>query len=73
MIKVAEGLQLRFVAEGIETRQQHEYLLKHGGGVGQGYYYSRPLAKDQITDYILAHNWRREEFQQVKRRQASPM
>lgn len=73
MIRVAEGLQLRFVAEGIETRQQHEYLLKHGGAVGQGYYYSRPLAKNQATNYILTHMDATEDLQQVKRRQASPM
>jgi diguanylate cyclase (GGDEF)-like protein/PAS domain S-box-containing protein len=73
MIKVAEGLQLRFVAEGVETRQQHEYLLKHGGATGQGYYYCRPVAKNQIADYILAHNNEEEEFLAVKKRQASPM
>jgi len=73
MIRVAEGLQLRFVAEGVETRQQHEYLLKHGGVIGQGYYYSRPVAKEQITDYILAHHDEEEESLRVKKRQASPM
>jgi len=73
MIRVAEGLQLRFVAEGIETQQQHEYLLKHGGVIGQGYYYSRPVAKDQITNYILAHNGEAAGFQQAKRQQASPI
>jgi len=73
MIRVAEGLQLRFVAEGIETLQQHEYLLAHGGEIGQGYYYSRPVAKAQVTDYILAHNDMAGNFQQKKRRQASSM
>ncbi|MFO7812372.1 MAG: EAL domain-containing protein [Pelovirga sp.] len=71
IIRVAEGLQLRFVAEGIETRQQHEYLLIHGGTIGQGYYYSRPVAMDQITDYILAHNYQAGKFQQAKNQQAS--
>lgn len=71
MIKMAEGLQLRFVAEGIETRQQHEYLLKHGGAVGQGYYYSRPLAMGQATDYILAHINTSGDVQPVKQQQAS--
>ncbi len=73
MIRVAEGLQLRFVAEGIETRQQHEYLLRHGGTVGQGYYYSRPVTKAEITDYILAHNHKAVKFELIKRQQASSM
>jgi diguanylate cyclase (GGDEF)-like protein/PAS domain S-box-containing protein len=73
MIRVAEGLQLRFVAEGIETRQQHEYLLKYGGVIGQGYYYSRPVAKDQITTYIQTHNNKTGEKEQIRRRQASPL
>ncbi|MBD1400196.1 putative bifunctional diguanylate cyclase/phosphodiesterase [Pelovirga terrestris] len=72
MIRVAEGLQLRFVAEGIETRQQHEYLLIHGGTIGQGYYYSRPVAKEQIIDYMLAHHDTAGTFQQTKSQQASP-
>ncbi len=72
MIKVAEGLQLRFVAEGIETPQQHEYLLKHGGKIGQGYYYSRPLVKEDATDYILTHNYEIGAHQRSKRLQVGP-
>lgn len=56
MIRVAEGLQLRFVAEGVETRRQHDYLVKHGGEIGQGFFYSRPVTKDDLTDYILTRN-----------------
>lgn len=70
MIKVAEGLQLRFVAEGIETRRQHDYLVKHGGNIGQGYYYSRPLTNDKATDYILAHGYETGTHRQSKRQQA---
>lgn len=71
MIRVAEGLQLRFVAEGVETQQQHEYLQQQGGSIGQGYYYSRPLAKDQATDYILVHNYELGVHRHPKRPQAS--
>ncbi len=52
MIRVAEGLQLNFVAEGVETRQQHEYLLRHGGTIGQGYFYSYPLTRQQLSEFI---------------------
>lgn len=52
MMRVAEGLQLNFVAEGVETRQQHDYLIEHGGGIAQGFYYSRPLVAEQLVDYI---------------------
>lgn len=52
MIRVAEGLQLNFIAEGVETRQQHEYLLRHGGTIAQGYFYSYPLTRQQLSEFI---------------------
>ena len=52
IINVSDGLQLDFIAEGVETREQHEYLLQQGPCIAQGFYYSRPIEKTQLFDFI---------------------
>jgi EAL domain-containing protein (putative c-di-GMP-specific phosphodiesterase class I) len=42
ILRLADGLGLSVVAEGIETREQLAKLAALGCGFGQGYYFSRP-------------------------------
>jgi len=55
IINVSKGLQLDFIAEGVETRAQHEYLLKQGSCIVQGFYYSRAVGKSVLFDFIDKH------------------
>lgn len=51
-IQMAHSLNLKVVAEGIEN-EAHAMLLKSWGcDYAQGYYYSRPLEKDDFMDLI---------------------
>jgi diguanylate cyclase (GGDEF)-like protein/PAS domain S-box-containing protein len=43
IIAMAHNLNLRAIAEGVETREQLEYLRQHGCDEIQGFYVSRPL------------------------------
>jgi diguanylate cyclase (GGDEF)-like protein/PAS domain S-box-containing protein len=43
VIAMGKSLHMRVVAEGIETREQLEFLRAHGCPVGQGFYFSRPM------------------------------
>jgi diguanylate cyclase (GGDEF)-like protein/PAS domain S-box-containing protein len=52
IIAMARGLALKTVAEGIETRQQLDFLVEEGCARGQGYYFSRPLPLDEIREYL---------------------
>ncbi|MGB7288580.1 MAG: EAL domain-containing protein, partial [Candidatus Macondimonas sp.] len=48
IINLAHSLNMRVVAEGVETQEQH-YLLSNWGCDGvQGYYFSRPLPAEEI-------------------------
>jgi len=41
------------VAEGIETREQYEFLRESGCDYGQGYYFSPPLSASDLAEYCL--------------------
>lgn len=49
IIAMAQGLGLRVITEGVETRQQAEYLAAQGEIIAQGYYFHRPMAVDEVT------------------------
>jgi EAL domain-containing protein (putative c-di-GMP-specific phosphodiesterase class I) len=49
IIALARGLQLKTVAEGVETGAQADFLRRHGCDTMQGFYFSRPLPADEFT------------------------
>jgi diguanylate cyclase (GGDEF)-like protein/PAS domain S-box-containing protein len=52
IINLAESLNLRVVAEGVETTEQVEFLEHHHCDFIQGYLVSRPLAAADITTWL---------------------
>ncbi|QLE87356.1 EAL domain-containing protein [Shewanella sp. Scap07] len=49
MIQLAQALDISFVVEGVETRQQKELLARMGKGFAQGYFFGHPSAAEQFT------------------------
>jgi EAL domain-containing protein (putative c-di-GMP-specific phosphodiesterase class I) len=43
MIFIAQALNLELVAEGVETREQADYLSQHGCLAAQGYLFGKPM------------------------------
>ncbi len=52
VIAMSHSLNLKVVAEGIETREQLDYLLANGCEFGQGYYFSKAIPLDDITKLL---------------------
>jgi len=52
IIALAKSLNLEIVAEGVETEEQKAYLLENGCYYIQGYYYSKPVSKEEMTEFI---------------------
>lgn len=51
-ITLGKKLGLEVVAEGVETKEQFEFLRTHGCDLAQGYYVSRPLRKAELIDLL---------------------
>lgn len=52
IINLADSLGLEVIAEGIETFQQVDILQKMGCEFGQGYFFSPPLAHEEVINYL---------------------
>jgi EAL domain-containing protein (putative c-di-GMP-specific phosphodiesterase class I) len=50
MIAMAKGMELRLIAEGVETEKQADYLCKRGCQGVQGYLFCRPIPARQIEE-----------------------
>lgn len=53
IIELINNMELESVAEGVETKEQLEFLRKTSCNYVQGFVYSRPLSKDAVIDLIV--------------------
>ncbi len=60
IVTMAHSLGIRVIAEGVETPDQLGFLRQQGCDAIQGYYFSRPVAPEEITRML--HDGRRLEF-----------
>ncbi len=52
ILKMAESLNIQTIAEGVETKEQVEFLKSIGCKYVQGFYYSKPLPVDEFEKLI---------------------
>ncbi|MYM37810.1 two-component system response regulator [Duganella qianjiadongensis] len=52
VVSLAHNLNMRVIAEGVETREQMAFLHQHGCDEMQGYYFSRPVDAAAFTSLL---------------------
>ena len=52
IIAMAHTLNLKVIAEGVETEQPLEFLRTHQCDVVQGYLFGHPLPSEQVTQLL---------------------
>ncbi|WP_051538196.1 EAL domain-containing protein [Butyrivibrio proteoclasticus] len=57
IIKIIKALKKKIVAEGVETAEQAKQIIKLGCDHIQGFYYARPMPKDQFLKFLQEHNY----------------
>lgn len=55
IVQIANEFNLKVITEGVETKEQVEYVKSIGCNYIQGYYYSKPLIFDDLKKYISKH------------------
>ncbi len=52
IIALGQSLNLKIIAEGVETQEQKEFLAQNGCDLIQGFFYSRPIPAHEITELL---------------------
>jgi len=55
VIALGQSLNLKVIAEGVETKEQRDFLVGNGCENVQGYYYSKPVPADKIENILQTH------------------
>ncbi|PHQ65516.1 MAG: diguanylate cyclase [Sulfurimonas sp.] len=56
IISLCSSLNLKVIAEGVETEEQKNFILENGCQFIQGYYYSHPLSIEDMTKFLIESN-----------------
>jgi len=52
IISMAKNMNLKTIAEGIETEHHLKFLIKNGCDYGQGYYLGKPFPEEKLMEII---------------------
>ena len=54
VINLSLDLGMTSLTEGVETRDQYDFLVAKGCKLFQGYYFSKPIPVDEFEDLIMS-------------------
>jgi diguanylate cyclase (GGDEF)-like protein/PAS domain S-box-containing protein len=65
IISMAKTLNLHVIAEGVEIEDQLNILQKNGCNAFQGYYFSKPITKDEFFAYVNDNIYSKQQFKKA--------
>jgi diguanylate cyclase (GGDEF)-like protein len=66
ILNLGRGLKLNLVGEGVETKEQEDFLAAHGCDDLQGFLLARPLPPDKLADFVREYDLARERLVQER-------
>ncbi len=55
LLSLSKQLNMKVIAEGVESKDQADFLKENGCDAIQGYYYSKPLPQNEFEEYLSKH------------------
>ncbi|QOY51795.1 EAL domain-containing protein [Candidatus Sulfurimonas baltica] len=55
IIALAKNLNMKVIAEGVETKEQKEFMYENGCVEIQGYLYSKPIPSEETKKFIISY------------------
>lgn len=55
MIQFGKTMELTVLAEGVETKEQHDLLTSYGCDILQGFYISKPISQQDVITFYTKH------------------
>ena len=52
ILSIARSINVKTIAECVETKEQAEFLIEYGCDYAQGYFYSKPLNSDDVIKFL---------------------
>ncbi|WP_165602617.1 bifunctional diguanylate cyclase/phosphodiesterase [Candidatus Terasakiella magnetica] len=56
IVKMGHALNMKIVAEGVETKEHADFLKEEGCQILQGYYFAKPMAEPDLLNWLKAHD-----------------
>ncbi len=56
VIQIGHSLNIKVIAEGVETKAQYEFLVDQGCNEAQGFLFSRPLDTEDFVAFVRSHD-----------------
>jgi EAL domain-containing protein (putative c-di-GMP-specific phosphodiesterase class I) len=54
IVQLSQSLNIKVIAEGVETEHQADTLMSFGCHLAQGYLYARPLTKEDLRNWLAS-------------------
>ena len=55
ILAMGKSLHLKVIAEGVETKEQYDFLKQKNCDTIQGYYFAKPMSEDDFEKLLLSN------------------